>query len=91
MGWEFPNPLAVAIRRTAQLRGQHANRIEIRDLDDRWPEFSIVSPRQLCEAAPLRIPHEGSVRYQEGGKWNGQDRHFFDPFCRTCGRLVEGG
>ena len=91
MGWEFPNAIAESVKRTATLRGQHAGRLEIRDSNDRWPEFALVSPRDLCQAAPLRVAHEGSVRYQEGGKWNGQDRHFFDPFCRSCGVLVAGG
>jgi hypothetical protein len=81
--WVFPNPLAESIRKTAVLRGQHANRIEIRDFADRWPDFVRVSPMERCPAAAGLMAHEGSVVKQG-------ERVFEDPFCRSCGRLVAG-
>ena len=82
--WEFPNAIAESARRTAKLKGQHADRIEIREPGDKWPPFHRVSSRERCSGASnLRI-HEGTFVTQG-------ERRFFDPFCRTCGYLVDAG
>jgi hypothetical protein len=79
--WVFPNAIAESVRRTATLKGEHANRIELRDPDDRWPPFRRVSADDSCEGASNLRRHETSV-IRKG------EREFTDPFCRTCGELV---
>lgn len=80
--WQFPNAIAESVARTAALRGQNPNRLEIRDFDDRWPPFERVSPTGRCGRASELAVHEGSWLDQRG-------RRFFDPFCRHCGALVD--
>ena len=79
--WEFPNAIAESVKVTAALKGQHANRIEIRDAGDNWPTLHVVSPRDRCSGASNLRVHEGTTVTQG-------ERKFFDPFCRTCGYLV---
>jgi len=80
-GWAFPNALASSVSRTAILRGQHANRLEIRDPDDNWPPLRRVIPTNRCNGGANLVNHRTSIVEQSG-------RSFEDPFCATCGGLV---
>lgn len=71
----FPNPFVEAIKRTAELRGQHANRLEIRDPGDRWPGSKIVRSNQTCAVTYGVFLHEKAIGWS---------------FCKHCGSLVEG-
>lgn len=73
--WRFPNAIAESVKRDAFFRGQHANRLEIRDWGDKWPEFVRAPRHQGCPVTG------GVTRHEPLGR---------DPFCSRCGVLVEG-
>lgn len=82
--WAFPNAIAESVRRTAALKGQHANRLEMRDVEWPLPLFLRVDSRERCVGASNLRRHEPTEVVQG-------ERKFTDPFCRTCGRLVASG
>ena len=74
--WEFPdNAFTRAIRVTAELRGQHRDRIEIRDPDWKLPPGKIVRPLAPCAVTYGVFVHEAN---------DGRS------FCKHCGALVQG-
>lgn len=86
MEWVFPNALAESVKRTADRRGQHANRFAVRDPDDKWPALYRVPPTKICPLASVPWRHEAPRIFQSEYK-----RYFVDPFCRSCGGVVSGG
>lgn len=72
----FPNAIAESVRRSAQLRGQWPDRLEVRDPGDQYPQLLRVSPSELCSTLVIAKHEPG----KSGPK---------DPFCRGCDRLVE--
>ena len=74
--WQFPNAIAESVKRSAELRGQNAHRLEIRDWQDRWPSEVIVERWGTC-------PRTGGLFVHETP--DGQS------FCKHCGSLVAGG
>ncbi|HSE46750.1 MAG TPA: hypothetical protein VLA89_15620 [Gemmatimonadales bacterium] len=72
------NAFTESIRRTAELRGQHANRLEIRDPGDHWPPFVRVNPHEVCPQLAGILRHEPP----EGSRCRS--------FCRACGWLIAG-
>lgn len=71
--WQFPNAIAEGVRRSAFLRGQVANRLEIRDPGDRWPDFVRRQPGDKCEQ------YGGLQGIHTSGR---------DSFCIRCGVLI---
>ncbi len=73
--WTFPNAFAESIRRTAELRGQDANRLEIRDFEDKWPPAGSVSGSDTCPQASGVFVHDALENRS---------------FCKWCGSLIAG-
>lgn len=73
--WQFPNAIAESVRRSAELRGQHSNRLEIRDWADKWPDFVSRPAEGQCEQ------YAGVQGVHSAGR---------DSFCTRCGVLVQG-
>jgi hypothetical protein len=73
--WTFPNAIAASVRRTAELRGQHADRIEIRDWDDNWPPAKSVARWERCSGTGGVFIHEPVI---DGS------------FCKHCRALIAG-
>jgi hypothetical protein len=76
--WQFPNAIAMHVKRTAELKGQHANRLEIRDPDDKWPKPPPRSTtRTVCFGSAVS---DSPTPFHQ--------REDYGPFCRHCGNLI---
>lgn len=73
--WVFPNPFVESIRRTAELRGQHRNRLELRDAAWKLPSARIVRATGMCPVTYGVFLHEKALGWS---------------YCKHCGSLIEG-